>query len=220
MYIHLEKVYKSYVMFSKDLWSKEVFKRYCSKEKQLCKILSSSHQWHTMSDFYGDMQDETDIWVILRELSFFQKIDMTLSFYVIPLNFRRPNIIFFFAYNCYYNICKKTYHKIGQGKTTIYRQKENYIQSILKSKNSKNEEMWKWGILSLSKITQLPQREEVEDKGRIQSSGLPFANPYINLLELYVILVRKIKSRQYRKTVSLTKHADTLRKFDSTTVST
>lgn len=48
-----------------------------------------------MSDFYGDMQDETDVWVILGELSCFQKIDMTLSFYVIPLNFRRPNIIFF-----------------------------------------------------------------------------------------------------------------------------
>lgn len=94
-------------MLSRDLWSKEVFKSYCSKVKQLYKILSSSHQWHTMSDFYGDMQDETDVWVILGELSCFQKIDMTLSFYVIPLNFRRPNIIFFFAYNCYYNICSR-----------------------------------------------------------------------------------------------------------------
>lgn len=44
-------------------------------------ILGSFHQWHTMSDFYGDMQDETDVWTILEaKLSCFQKIDMTLKF--------------------------------------------------------------------------------------------------------------------------------------------
>lgn len=78
------------------------FKSYGCKVRYLCKIIRSSHQRHTMlSNFYGDMQYETDIWVILEiELSCFQKIDVTLKFLRNTFKFQQAKYNIF-AYNCY-----------------------------------------------------------------------------------------------------------------------
>ena len=100
----------------------------------------------------------------------------------------------------------------------MYRQKQ-YIQNIPKSESSENQELWKWGVLSLSTGTKLPKVEEVEDTGGEENSVLSLAIPYMNLLELYIMLLQKIKCRLYMTNVSLTELADDLRVFEGTPIS-
>lgn len=55
---------------------------------------------------------------------------------------------------------------------TVNCKKKNYIQSVLNSKNLENEEMPKWGILSLSEVTKSAHLEKMEGKERVEHSSL------------------------------------------------
>lgn len=134
-----------------------------------------------------------------------------------PLNLSKPNIISF-ATTVINNSCSR--HTKGLVKVKLYyvqARKPNYIQSILNSKNSENEEMSKWR--SLSPQGYRVSRGRKAGKGRGENSGVPFATPYINLQGLDVICLWKIKSRLSKKHLSVTKHTDDPRASKGTTVS-